>query len=113
MTEPSRLRLRSVRFKDGRAPLKVLHRKDGDDYESVLAWVRACLDAHRRGDKESSNIAGFAFMVWATDGSSVCEAQNNSGLIPTIMIPDFVRNRLLAKRIEEWTIETLNGPRCK
>lgn len=58
----------------------------------------------------SSPIAGFALVTWQADGASiaVCKVGGASG-IPSIMVPDFVRNRLLAQRIESWTIETING----
>ena len=50
-------------------------------------------------------------MVWASDGTSTskCLSRVNSP-IPSILIPDFVRNKLLAEKIEAWTIDSLNYP---
>lgn len=55
-------------------------------------------------------IAGFALVAWQADYTSiaVCKVGGASS-IPTILVPDFVRNRLLAQRIEAWTIDTING----
>ena len=57
----------------------------------------------------AADLAGFAFVVWGRDGESTCDCANLEGHIPTILIPDFVRNRLLAWRIEGWTLDTING----
>lgn len=67
--------------------------------------VKHVLDTHSAHD---SDIAGFAFMVWDKEGASTVKALRFTGAIPTILIPDFVRNRLLAETSEDWTIETIN-----
>ena len=64
----------------------------------VERMVRKVLDA------QGADIAGFAFVVWAKDGASTADAQNKTSSIPNILIPDFVRNRLLAERIEAWAV---------
>jgi len=55
------------------------------------------------------DIAGFAIVVWSKDGTSVCDSHAMSGVghIPNILIPDFVRARLLADRIQTWVQEDL------
>ena len=50
-------------------------------------------------------------MAWGSDGGSSCKTFVKDGsIIPTALIPDFVRNRLLAERIEQWTLESLETP---
>ncbi len=56
---------------------------------------------------DSCKVNGFVVMIWDNDGTSTCDAVNFEGNIPGILIPDFVRNRLLAQKIETWTLETL------
>lgn len=48
-------------------------------------------------------VVGFAMVMWSSDGSSdaACRAYPGSN-IPSIAVPDFVRNRLLASKISEW-----------
>ena len=54
------------------------------------------------------NIAGFALVVWGSNATSVAMLESD-GRIPSILVPDFVRNRLLARQIERWTIQEING----
>ncbi len=96
-------RLRSVRFKDGRAPLRVLR---GDDYAVI---------ARRRVDRVMAaldgRVAGMAIVVWGPDGASVAGMTVTPiSKIPSILVPDFVRNRLLAECIESWTLDSIEGP---
>lgn len=68
--------------------------------------IRAVLDA--QGD----DICGFALVVWASDTRSTADLGakvHDGSVIPEILIPDFVRNRLLAVKIEEWTVDTVRG----
>lgn len=68
--------------------------------------LRAVLDA--QGD----DICGFAIVVWGSDTRSTADlgAKLQAGsVIPEILIPDFVRNRLLAVKIEQWTVDAVNG----
>jgi hypothetical protein len=103
------LRLRRIAYKDGRT-LNVLKSRKEQDQEffatELPKIVQRVVDAHRRG--ESWGIAGFAFMVWSEDGASTSDARTD-GHIPSILVPDFVRNKLLADRIEAWTVERING----
>lgn len=103
MRQGSPLRLRSVRYKDGRGDLRVIHtRTVADDRADVEYFVRRVLDVH------AQRIAGYAIVVWAPDQSSTADLGGLPGnTVPTIMIPDFVRNRLLAEKIEMWTVKGL------
>lgn len=96
-------RLRRVRFKDGRT-IEVLRTKPTDD-QNLRASIRNVMKVGAGFDK---TLAGYAFVAWGTDGMSIAHLQSN-GQIPSILVPDFVRNRLLAEKIEDWTIDTLNG----
>jgi hypothetical protein len=96
------LRLRSVRFKNG-GELRLLPTQTReDDVRFVRERVERVIDTH------TGRIAGVALVVWAPDNSStVTLSVNDSSKIPSIMVPDFVRNRLLAERIESWTLDDI------
>lgn len=61
---------------------------------------------HRNSD---SNIAGWALVVWSSDGASTV-TQQGGGIVPGILVGDFARSRLLADRIERWTRQGLEEP---
>lgn len=87
------LRLRSVRFKNG-GELRVMPSTDPGNAEVKRKALEA-LDAMR------APIVGLALVAWSEDNGSV--AQINVGAesrVPFILVPDFVRNRLLANGIE-------------
>ena len=72
--------------------------------------IRDVLDAH------GSDIRGFALVVWAKDGMSTADFGHQAlkdgetgPIMPDILIPDFVRARLLALKIEEWAVDTIRG----
>ena len=67
---------------------------------AVMAEVRGCLDGMETDDKP---VVGMALVLWCADGGSnaVVKAFPGSNL-PSIALPDFVRNRLLAAKIQEW-----------
>lgn len=98
----STLRLRAVRFKNG-GEIRVLPQNTReDDIRFVRERVERVIEVH------NGRVAGMAVVVWAPDNSStVTLTVNDSSKIPSIMVPDFVRNRLLAERIESWTLEDI------
>lgn len=101
MTQVARLRVRSVRFKDGGASLTVLRTKLPD----MRALLRTTCGEVLEGQ---SNVVGFTIVAWGADGGSTAATRVSDGSsIPSILVPDFVRNRLLAERIEMWTIDGL------
>jgi hypothetical protein len=69
--------------------------------------IRAVLDAH------GSDFTGFALVVWGPTGRSTADlgvdSASSKTIIPEILVPDFVRNRLLAVKIEDWTVDTIRG----
>ena len=64
-------------------------------------------DLHEQLGYFEGKVAGYAFVVWDEEGGSSASAVGTC-TIPGILVPDFVRNRLLAYKIEDWTIETVN-----
>jgi hypothetical protein len=77
-----------------------------ENRSNIEKRFRAVLDA--QGD----DICGFALVVWGSNTRSTADlgAKIHAGsVIPEILIPDFVRNRLLAVKIEEWTVDTVRG----
>lgn len=102
----ARTRIGRVTLRGG-ADLRIFPGVENTDRRYVERDMRVVLDAHCRIDPA---IAGFALVVWSPDGTSTCMSRiNESNMIPSILVPDFVRNRLLADRIERWTIDTING----
>jgi hypothetical protein len=66
-----------------------------------MAETRAMIDGMTADGRP---VVGFALVMWDADGSSdaACRAYPGSN-IPSIAIPDFARNRLLARKIGEWS----------
>lgn len=104
VTKPEKtaaVRIGRVTLKGG-ADLRIL-RGGGDPQRARIdGLVRGALDGMGAG------IVGFAFVIWGDDNGSVAIGENFDGnRIPAILVPDFVRNRLLARQIEKWTLEDL------
>lgn len=98
-------RLGSIRLKAGGAEVRIMPGRQHADAAYASDIARRVIAAHVDG---GSDIAGFAFVVWGHEGASTCKMHVEDGKpFPSILAPDFVRNRLLAERIETWTIETL------
>jgi hypothetical protein len=96
-------RIGRVRLKSG-ADLRVLRTMASDHHVGFKR--RACQVL----DYAGSACVGYAVVAWARDGKSWCDIQAADGSrIPCALVPDFVRNRLLAEKIEEWTLETLGS----
>ena len=68
---------------------------------AILSETRRMLDGMTQDGRP---VVGFALVMWDSDGGSdaACRAYPGSN-IPSIAIPDFARNRLLARKIEEWS----------
>jgi hypothetical protein len=98
------LRLRSVRLKAG-GEIRVLPNSDtSTDYK------RKAIEAL---DALSEPIVGVALVAWSEHNGSVAQMNvSPQSRIPFILVPDFVRNRLLANGIEHWTRETLGKNDC-
>lgn len=94
-------KLRSVRWKAG-GHLILLNTPNTDLADRLVnSAALMAASGHR--------IAGYVMVAWAADGTSwsTCRVGRASA-IPSVLVPDFVRNKLLAQRIEDWTIESIN-----
>lgn len=82
---------------------RVVRLSDGPERtrRAIMAETRDMIDGMTA---EGKPVVGFAMVMWdATGGSdAVCRAYPGSN-IPSIAIPDFARNRLLARKIYEWS----------
>ena len=94
-------RIGRVRYKAGGAQLVLLQAPEERSRQRCLQMVRETVDA-------AEDVGGWAFVVWGPDGASVAAVGVPRSNIPSILVPDFVRNRLLAYRREDWTLETVN-----
>lgn len=65
---------------------------------ATLSKVREVLETQ-------GNVSGYAFVAWGGDGMSTAYMFCGPGSFPSIYAPDFVRNRLLALKVEEWTMD--------
>ena len=98
--DAARTRIGKITLKSG-GSVRLLRDAKDDRRAFVEHKIRTVLDSH--GD----DLAGFAFMVWAPDHRSTCFSScNDTSDVPKIMIPDFVRNRLMAERIVDWSVSS-------
>ena len=98
MVATARTRIGKITLKAG-GSLALLRQPRDLDREVIERKVREVLDAHH------NDFDGFAFVVWGRDNQSTCFSVGSTK-IPSIMVPDFVRTRLLADRIENWAVDT-------
>ena len=102
MTGVARVRIRRVRFKSG-GELHLLPDRRDAVRGRVERNIRDALDTQ-------DDIAGYAFVAWgANSDSTTTHWAGSQSAIPTILIPDFVRNRLLASQIIKWTLDSVSG----
>lgn len=99
----SAVRIGRVRLKSG-GEVRLLRPEVDANRGKAERFIRETLDQH-----PGSELAGYAFVTWGPDGGSTCTQWVGPGsTIPTILIPDFVRNRLLAATAVSWTIQDVN-----
>ena len=98
----SHLRLRRIRYKDGRTLDVLRSRTKQQDRVDVEYAVRRVLDGH------DDRIAGMAFVVWTHDGASTADVKcYDPAPIPKVLVPDFVRERLRTEIAERFTRQGL------
>jgi|SRR5580658_368036 hypothetical protein len=91
------LRLRTIRFKDGRAPLTILREVGSFDQRLVAKRIGEVIARH------GPDVAGFAIVCWQKDCASTADyGCSPVSPIPESLVCDFVRNRLLIERIDSW-----------
>ena len=84
----ARLRIRSVRMKDGGAELHIFRR---DDNNRILAGFVKNSDmiAECRPD-----MCGYAIVAWERDGSSSVVCATTGNPVPTLLVPEFVKTAI-------------------
>ena len=84
-------RLHSVRFKDGRAPLRIFRAAEGSNLRSeFLSAAGDCAD-HRQV------MAGYVIVAWGVDGGTSVACKTSGVPIPIMMVPEFVKTC-----VEDW-----------
>lgn len=69
----------------------------------IESRIKAVLDA------QGEPIVGMAFVVWGPDGASTADvvASLPGNSIPSCLVPEFVKLRLLGEVVEGWAIKAL------
>lgn len=97
----ARVAIRRVRFKSG-GELRLMPDRRDAGRAKIESLIREALDAQ-------GEVVGFALVAWDTGTRSVSTSWSGaSNPIPSVLMPDFVRNRLLAECIGTWTIDIIN-----
>lgn len=100
----ARVAIRRVRFKSG-GEVHLLRPARDRGRAHVERQIRDCLD-------QTDDLAGAVFVAWSADsGSTAAMFTGPASRIPSILVPDFVRNRLLAMKIIDWTMDEINTQR--
>lgn len=90
------MRLRRVRFKDGRT-LEVLRPKD----EGIARKLTAC--AARASEYGGADMAGFAIVAWRRDGCVFVNYENGDcSPVPGGGVPQYAHDVLLAELGARW-----------
>lgn len=101
MTPHPGCRIRSVRDKASGFVLHRLHSTTERARASFMRDMRSLIDGAQRDGRP---IVGYAVVLWDSDLGSVaslCAGQGST--IPSIAMPEFVKNRLLASKINDWS----------
>lgn len=97
----ARIRLRSVRFKDGRAPIRVFSAPgpDTEISDSFAASAQRCSEFF-------PTLVGFAIVAWSADGRVYVNYRNgdNSG-IPGGGLGQYAKDIIQAEQAIRWANE--------
>lgn len=94
-------RIRSVRDKKSGFVLHQLQAGTDQARVSFLRDMRSLVDT---AQSDGRPIVGYAVVVWdAENGSSASLQVGRGSSMPSIAMPEFVKNRLLASKILEWS----------
>ena len=100
------VRISRVKFKAG-GEIHLLRPSVHEGRARVERDVRDTLDQHFA--QAGLDIAGCAFVVWDADFASTVAVWNGpASPMASITLPDFLRNRVLGAKIEDWTLGTIN-----
>lgn len=103
----SHLRIRSIRPKDGSAEVRVLYSKDPDISERVATCGPRML-----ASAGTNQLVGYCLFAWRADGTAYSlRRAGNGNQIPAALLPDFIRNALLADTASDWAIEAFKTMR--
>jgi hypothetical protein len=92
-------RLRRIRMKSGGAELEVLRQEYLSDKAHIADRTAALIETFFSDEKLA---AGFALIIWNPDGGHlIAESTFVNSPIPKAVVPDFMRNALLAKFARE------------
>ncbi len=89
-------RIRSATLKASGVKVHFMLQAKERDRRDMMAAMREALDEH------DDDVVGYAIVLWNWEHDSTAISRVRDGGIPTILVPDFVRNRLLAERILIW-----------
>lgn len=101
-------RIGKITFKNG-TRLTVIDTKK-EDRDIAFHVPKRLAEMCQQHLDAGSNIAGYALVIWGSDSSTTADMQTLKGnSIPLILAPDLVRNRLLALKIEEWSVNQMRN----
>ena len=94
----SRLRLRSIRWRDGRGSLTVVHRREPTYRRKFRQGLKRAIERCSGLD----DIAGYVVLTWDSHGRYTSSWSIAGGVSPisATQMPSFVRDALLRDRIE-------------
>lgn len=95
------MRLRSVRFKDGRAPIRVFRAPPPDKSvsENFAACAKRCLETSVSGPA----MTGWALVAWTNDEVFVNYENGLASRVPASGLPRYVADILLAEQAVRWS----------
>lgn len=94
----SRLRLRSIRWRDGRGSLTVMHRREPAYRRKFRQGITRAIERCSSLD----DIAGYVVLTWDSHGRYTSSWSVASGVSPisATQMPGFVHDVLLRERVE-------------
>ena len=99
MTHPG-CRSRSVKYKHTGFILHIMKAQSDIVRINVMSETRNMLAGF---ESDGKPVVGFALVMWGSDGASSATIISGEGsAIPAIAMPEFIKNRLIAAKIEEW-----------
>lgn len=94
-------RIRSVRDKKSGF---VLHRLQPQTDAARVSFLQDMRWLIAVAQHDGRPIVGYAVVLWDADlGSTASLRAGQGSTIPSIAMPEFVKNRLLAEKITEWS----------
>ena len=95
----ARLRVRSVRMKNGGASVRVFHQPEYTQMHRYFVGDAEIIAAKR------TQIAGYAIVVWTTNGSTSVAGHTMGLPVPKMLMPDFVKTC-----VSDWLLSETKPP---